>query len=99
MSWDVPVGGPFNIGGYALLAHLLAHCLDMETDELVITAGDAHIYLSQLDDVSEQLKRDPYPQAKIIINPNQKDLFAITATDIEITGYESHPAIKYVVAV
>ena len=98
-SVDSPVGLCHNIAGYALLTHLLAHCLDMEADELIFTGGDCHAYLDQIDLVKEQLSREPLQTPTIKLNPNQKDLFAITASDIEIVGYESHPAIKYPVAV
>ena len=98
-SWDVAVGGPFNIGGYALLAHLLAHCTDMETDELIITAGDAHIYFDQIELVKEQLLREPMEQPRITISDETKDLFKIKAEDIMIHNYQSHPAIKYPVAI
>ena len=98
-SVDCPVGLPHNIAGYGLLTHLLAHCLDMEADELIFEGGDCHIYLSQIDDVMEQLKRKPYSSAKILIKPTQKDLFKFTASDVEIIDYQHHPLIKYVVAI
>ena len=81
------------------MAHLLGHCLDMDVEELIITAGDAHIYLDQIELVKEQLQRQPLGDSLIKINQEVKDLFAITAEDIEIVGYTSHPAIKYPVAV
>lgn len=98
-SIDSPVGLVFNIAGYALLAHLLAHCLDMDADELVFSGGDCHIYYDQIEDVKLQLSRTPYAAPTIKLNPEVKDLFAITASDIEIINYQSHPEIKYKVAV
>lgn len=103
-SWDVPVGGPFNISGYALLLHMLAHCCDMEAYELIVSSGDTHIYGNQLDEVRRQLMRNPMPLPTIKLNPDKKDLFDFTPDDITIENYMYHPdddvnPIKYPVAV
>lgn len=98
-SNDVPVGAPTNIAGYALLAHLLAKVTDMDTDELIWDATDAHVYLDQREGAEEQLGREPLPMPTIWINPELKDLFAVTRDDIRIENYEHHPKIVYPVAV
>lgn len=98
-SNDAAVGLPFNIAGYALLAHLLAHVCDFETHELVYDGGDVHLYHDHLEGVKQQMSNIPLGDSKITINPDQKDLFAIQASDITIEGYQSHPPIKYPVAV
>jgi len=103
-SWDVPVGGPFNIAGYALILSLLAHCCDMEVDELIISAGDAHIYLNQIDEVKRQLEREPQPLPLLALSSEKKDLFAFTMDDIKIIDYVTHPKdalepIKYAVSI
>ena len=99
MSVDTPVGLIWNIAGYALMAHLLAHCLDMEAVELIFQGGDCHIYLDQLELMKEQIERKPFAAPTIRITDETKDLFQIKAEDIVIEGYESHPSIKYPVAV
>lgn len=98
-SWDVPVGGPFNIAGYGLLAHLLAYSLDMDAKELVICSGDTHIYLDQIAQVQEQLRRQPLASPTLRITSDTKDFFQLKPENVEILDYEPHPPIKYPVAV
>jgi thymidylate synthase len=99
-SADVPVGVPHNIIGYAFLAALLAHCTDMNRGELVISMGDAHIYLNQIELAQMQVQREPLPAPVLELNPNKHDLFDFTLEDVTITGYQSHPEpIKYPVSV
>ena len=57
-SQDVPLGGPYNWASYSLLLEIIAKTVNMVPDELIITIGDAHIYLNQIDGVKEQLGRD-----------------------------------------
>lgn len=103
-SVDTPVGLIQNIAGYALILHLLAHCCDMEADELVFDGGDVHVYLDQIEDVKRQLERDPMPLPKLWLNPEKKDIFAFSMNDIKILNYTVHPndakdPIKYKVSV
>lgn len=98
LSADVAVGSVSNAPQYAVLAHLLAHVSDMEPCEFVYMIGDAHIYFDQLEQVKEQLKREPFPYPKININPEAKDLFKMSIDDVEIVGYQSHPPIEFQVA-
>jgi thymidylate synthase len=93
-SADVPIGVPFNIGSYALLAHMLAQVTGLRARELIIFLCDAHIYLNQMDYVPQILEREPKPLPKVQLNPEVTDLFEFDFKDIELTGYDPHPAIK-----
>ena len=52
---------PFNIASYALLTHMVAQQADLEVGDFVWTGGDCHIYDNHVDQVREQLTREPYP--------------------------------------
>lgn len=98
-SSDVPVGRVYNIAQYAMLTHMLAQSCDMEAGRLIVSTGDAHIYSDQFDAVKEILSREPKKLPKLWLNPEVKDLFAFTADDIRIEGYDPHPAVAIPVAV
>lgn len=95
-SQDVPLGTPFNIASYAILTHLIAQVCNMKVDELIYNGGDCHIYLNQMDGVSEQIKRDPYKYnlPTLWINPNITNINDFTFDDIKINNYESYEQIK-----
>jgi len=98
-SADIFLGVPFNIASYALLTHMIAQVCDLQVGDFVHTLGDAHLYLNHLEQAQLQLTRDFRPLPQLKLNPNVKDLFAFTYEDIEIVGYDPHPAIKAPVAV
>lgn len=93
-SCDVFLGVPFNIASYALLTILLAHITGYEPGEFIHTYGDVHIYENHLEQVKEQLKREPRPFPKIKIDKSVKTLEDITPGKIELVGYDPHPALK-----
>lgn len=94
-SNDAPVGQPFNLAQYGILLHLLAHVCDYDVGTLTYMGGDVHIYLPHEALLDEQLSREPLPLPGIWINPDCKDIFAMTMDDIRIEGYQSHPPINY----
>jgi thymidylate synthase len=98
-STDCPVGQVFNIAQYALLTHLVAHQCDLQPGDFVWTGGDCHIYLNQVEGVTEQLKREPRPLPRFTIKRKPASIFEYRFEDFEIEGYDPHPPIKYPVAV
>lgn len=98
-SNDLFLGAPFNIAEYALLTHMVAQQTDLEVGELIYTIGDAHIYLNHMDQIEEQLSRDPLPLPELRILRRPETIFDYEFEDFELVNYEYHPAIKAPVAV
>lgn len=97
-SADLFLGVPFNIASYALLTHMMAAQAGLGVGEFVWTGGDCHIYDNHVEQVTEQLSRAPRAYPKLILG--QRDsIFDYTYEDVEIHGYDPHPAIKAPVAV
>ena len=65
----------------------------------VHTFGDAHLYLTHLDQADEQLKRIPRALPRMEINPEVRSLFDFAYEDFKLVGYDPHPAITAKVAV
>lgn len=99
-SVDVMLGLPFNISSYALLLHLLAKEVGLEEGRLVGFLGDTHIYSNHIEGAKEQLTRDPNDFAlPTIETPAFTSIFDWEYTDTTLLGYESHPRIKFDIAV
>lgn len=98
-SVDVGLGLSFNIASYALFTHLIARECELDVGELVISTGDTHIYLNHIEQVKEQLSRDPYPLPTLWLNPNIKRVVDFTMETIALDDYKYHPVIKMDMAV
>ena len=70
------LGVPFNIASYALLQSILANILNLIPGEFVHTFGDAHIYKNSIEQVKEQLTREPKKLPKLTM-PNLESIDAL----------------------
>lgn len=106
-SGDIALGIPFNLAAYAMLTQIIAQETGFEPGFFAHTIIDAHIYVGDkgtlnekydhLEGLKEQLKREPLKLPKLIIA--KKPIKELTFEDFELIGYESHPKIKFEVAV
>lgn len=97
-SADLFLGVPFNITSYALLTHMLAQQTGLEVGDFIWTSGDTHIYLNHLEQVREQLTREPYafPTLELV---KAKDLFSYSFGSVNVRNYRHHAPIAAKVAV
>lgn len=99
-SCDVPLGLNFNqIQVYIFLA-LMAQITGHKPGKAFHKIINAHIYEDQLALMRDvQLKREPLPLPKLIINPEIKTLADletwVTMADFKVEGYQSHEPIAY----
>ncbi len=97
-SADMFLGVPFNIASYALLTHMMAAQAGLQVGDFIWTGGDCHIYDNHIEQVAEQLRRDPRPYPELLL-AQRDSIFDYVYDDIEIRNYDPHPAIKAPVAV
>ena len=99
-SADMFLGVPFNIASYSLLLHMVAKITGTIAHEFVHTIGDAHIYLNAVDQVKEQVARDPLPLPGLHIEDRgQLTIDEFEMNDFRLVDYECHSAIKAKMAV
>ena len=98
-SADLFLGVPFNIASYALLTMMVAQVTGLRPGDFVHTFGDLHIYVNHLEQVREQLSREPRPLPVMRLNPERRELEEFRYDDFVLEGYDPWPAIKGEVSV
>ncbi len=99
-SCDVPLGLNFNMVQVYFLLAIIAQITGNRAGQAYHKIVNAHIYEDQLELMqSVQLKREPFPAPKLIINPEIKSLEDletwVTLDDFTVEGYQHHEPIKY----
>jgi thymidylate synthase len=87
------------MASYALLTHLVARVTGVSAGEFIHTFGDVHIYENHVDQVREQLRREPLPLPTLELAPGIRSLDDLRAEQIRLVNYRSHPPLRGEVAV
>lgn len=98
-SADAFLGVPFNIASYALLTIMMAQVCELQPGDFVHTFGDVHLYKNHLEQTQTQLAREIRPLPQVKLNPEVWEIDGFRYEDIELIGYDPHPAIKAPVSV
>lgn len=99
-SADMFLGVPFNIASYALLLSMVAQVTALEPGELIISFGDAHLYLNHMEQTRELMRRwDVPPLPTLVLNPLVDSIDDFTFSDVKIEGYNPRPFIRAEISV
>ncbi|GHE92353.1 thymidylate synthase [Thalassotalea profundi] len=98
-SSDIFLGLPYNIASLSLLVHMLCQQCDLEPGEVVVSFGDLHAYSNHMEQIKEQMSREPRPLPELKINRKPDSIYGYNFEDLEIVGYDAHPNIKAPVAI
>ena len=97
-SCDVGLGVPFNIASYALLTCLIAKICKLTPGDFYYCMGDTHIYKNHIEQLKEQIIREPFKFPTIEIK-DIDDIDNITYDDIILKDYQCYDNIKMDMAV
>jgi thymidylate synthase len=93
-SADMFLGVPFNIASYAMLTMVIAKICGYEPGEFVHTLGDAHIYENHLDQVKEQIVREPKAFPKLVLSDQIVSLESFRPDMVALVDYDPHSFLK-----
>jgi thymidylate synthase len=88
-SADMFLGVPFNIASYSLLTHMIAQMCELKVGEFVWTGGDCHIYNNHMEQVNEQIAREPQALPHLLMPAfnTLSQLLATTTSDYKLINY------------
>ena len=100
-SADTFLGVPFNIASYSLLTHMIAQICELKVGEFIWACGDCHIYNNHMEQVNEQLTRDPQALPHLLMPAfnTLNELLATKTSDYKLINYSPMDTITAPMAV
>ena len=100
-SADMFLAVPFNIASYSLFTHILARICDLNVAHFVWAAGDVHIYTTHMDQVRQQIQRQPAGLPTLEMNKftSLNELLDLSVDDFVLNDYTPMESIKAPMAV
>ncbi len=98
-SSDSFLGLPYNTASLAVLTLMLCQQCDLRPGEIIITTGDSHLYSNHMEQVKEQLSREPRPLPTLKLLRKPDSIYDYRFEDFELVDYDPHPHIAAPVAV
>ena len=99
-SADSFLGLPFNFITASLLTHIIAFLTNLKVGELIFNIADFHIYKTHIEQVKEQISREPFSFPQLIIKDRgQKTVEDFCVGDFSFDNYKCYPSIKAVMSV
>lgn len=101
-SVDCFLGMPFDIAHYAMLLLLICKQVKLKPGKLIGFFADTHIYMNHLEQVKEQITREPYESPSVeILNADDPNwtIWDWKYTDFKLNDYKSHDKLTAPVAV
>lgn len=100
-SVDAALGLPYNIASYSLLTHMIAQICNLKVGDFIHTSGDLHLYNNHVDQIKEQLTRQPYkgPTIKMPMFSSLEELIQTKPKQYILENYSHHTPIKMDMAV
>ncbi len=98
-SSDIFLGLPYNIASLSLLVHMLSQQCDLEPGEVIVSFGDLHAYSNHMEQIKEQISREPNVLPKLEIKTKPDSIYDYKFEDFAMVGYDAHPNIKAPVAI
>lgn len=100
-SQDFFLGVPFNVASYAVFCHIIGKYTNLSPRNMTFFMGDTHIYRNHLEQVKEQLSRNPLPGPILVIDDCIKEmkLEDIKLDHFQVIGYLHHSKIAAPMAI
>ena len=100
-SSDFFLANNWNTCTGAFLVHMICNLQDIHLKPGILTVitGDTHIYKTHLQQVKQNIEREPYPFPKLIVKEKKSNIMDFEYSDLKLIGYESHSNIPAPMAV